>query len=116
VGSEGARHPAGEVKSALPDPDTGAYRVWLSMPGLRVTGARVGELHALARGPNVVALPTEAVGLRDGQRFVLLEREGERTRVPVELLHLDPARAVVQGALRPGDQVLAHPRAQAEGG
>lgn len=110
--SDGALYPVrSEPIATVPDPDTGSWRTWFELEGdIVVRGPRVGKLLTFSRPGQAVEIAPRALGLDAGEHFVVRKRDGAWERVPVRLLHLGKARAVVEGPLDPGDQVLASPR------
>ena len=71
-----------------------------------VPGQLVDVIVGLASIPNALVAPREAVNTGPEGTFVYAVKDGAAQQIPVRVLFDDTVNAAIQGALRPGDQVI----------
>jgi len=104
--------------SPLVDPRDGSREVFFTLPaGAQVSPGSSGVVRAtLPPELGAVAVPQQAIALRDGGGVVFVRRGARVEEVPVEVLATGGDDALVRGALRAGDEVAADAASRSAGG
>ncbi len=107
VVASGTRFPARLVgRAPVVDPKDGTLSAWFEPPEALPHGLAGRIEVSLASAGDVAAVPARAVLLDAGRSYVVANRGGKATRVPVEVLASSGAEALVRG-LAPGEEVAA---------
>lgn len=101
---------------AIRDPQSGLWRGWYEPHGEATL--RHGERWPVrwetaddSGAAAALGVPARALSTRDGSAVVLRQRDGDRARVRVEVLHIDETQALIAagGELAEGDEVAVDP-------